>query len=65
MDRTLTFDNRDGIRGNHVVLVRDGDYRELGGVSPTIVLPGRWKDADLRFQAEHVASQKLGNGGFT
>ena len=38
---------------------------ELGGVSPTIVLPGRWKDADLRFQAEHVASQKLGNGGFT
>jgi len=24
---------------------------ELGGVSPTIVLPGRWSDADLRFQA--------------
>ena len=38
---------------------------ELGGVNPTIVLPGRWKDADLRFQAEHVASQKLINCGFT
>ncbi|HYA50357.1 MAG TPA: aldehyde dehydrogenase family protein, partial [Streptosporangiaceae bacterium] len=37
---------------------------ELGGVSPTIVLPGRWKDADLRYQAEHVASQKLINNGF-
>ena len=38
---------------------------ELGGVSPTIVLPGRWKDTDLRYQAEHVASQKLINSGFT
>ena len=38
---------------------------ELGGVSPTIVLPGRWKDTDLRYQAEHVASQKLINNGFT
>ncbi|NUR29542.1 MAG: aldehyde dehydrogenase family protein [Catenulispora sp.] len=37
---------------------------ELGGVSPTIVLPGRWSDADLRFQAEHVVTQKLHNGGY-
>lgn len=37
---------------------------ELGGVSPTIVVPGRWSDADLRFQAEHVATQKLHNGGY-
>ena len=37
---------------------------ELGGVGPTIVLPGPWSQADLRFQAEHVASQKLHNGGF-
>ena len=37
---------------------------ELGGVSPTIVLPGRWSDADLQFQAEHVATQKLHNAGF-
>jgi len=37
---------------------------ELGGVGPVVVLPGRWSKADLRFQAEHVATQKLHNGGF-
>ncbi|MFE5913520.1 aldehyde dehydrogenase family protein [Streptomyces wedmorensis] len=37
---------------------------ELGGVSPTIVLPGDWSEADLRYQAEHVATQKLHNGGY-
>ena len=37
---------------------------ELGGVSPTIVVPGRWSAADLRFQAEHVVTQRLHNGGY-
>jgi acyl-CoA reductase-like NAD-dependent aldehyde dehydrogenase len=37
---------------------------ELGGVGPTIVVPGPWSAADVRFQAEHVASQKLHNAGF-
>ncbi|MGA9873977.1 MAG: aldehyde dehydrogenase family protein [Rhodococcus sp. (in: high G+C Gram-positive bacteria)] len=37
---------------------------ELGGVSPTIVLPGEWSAADIRFQAEHVATQRLHNGGY-
>ena len=37
---------------------------ELGGVGPTIVLPGPWSDADIRFQAEHIATQKLHNAGF-
>jgi acyl-CoA reductase-like NAD-dependent aldehyde dehydrogenase len=36
---------------------------ELGGVSPIIVVPGRWTDADLRFQAEHVATMRLHNSG--
>jgi aldehyde dehydrogenase (NAD(P)+) len=36
---------------------------ELGGVSPMIVLPGRWSERDLRFQAEHVATMKLHNAG--
>lgn len=36
---------------------------ELGGVSPVIVVPGRWSAADLRFQAEHVASMRLHNAG--
>ncbi|WP_068271265.1 aldehyde dehydrogenase family protein [Aldersonia kunmingensis] len=37
---------------------------ELGGVSPTIVVPGKWSAADLRFQAEHIATQRLHNGGY-
>lgn len=37
---------------------------ELGGVSPTIVVPGEWSAADLRFQARHVATQRLHNGGY-
>ncbi len=36
---------------------------ELGGVGPTIVLPGPWTTADIRFQAEHIATQKLHNTG--
>jgi aldehyde dehydrogenase (NAD(P)+) len=37
---------------------------ELGGVGPTIVVPGPWTDKDIRFQAEHIATQKLHNSGF-
>jgi aldehyde dehydrogenase (NAD(P)+) len=37
---------------------------ELGGVGPTIVVPGPWNKADFEFQAEHVATQKLHNNGF-
>lgn len=36
---------------------------ELGGVSPIIVVPGRWTRAELRFQAEHVVTQRLHNAG--
>jgi len=36
---------------------------ELGGVSPIIVVPGRWSKADLRFQAEHVVTMRLHNSG--
>ncbi len=37
---------------------------ELGAVCPTIVVPGNWSAADIRFQAEHLATQKLHNSGF-
>jgi aldehyde dehydrogenase (NAD(P)+) len=36
---------------------------ELGGVGGTIVLPGPWTDADFRYQADHVVTQKLHNSG--
>jgi len=37
---------------------------ELGAVCPTIVVPGPWSSADIKFQAEQVATQKLHNSGF-
>ncbi|MES2152596.1 MAG: aldehyde dehydrogenase family protein [Pseudomonadota bacterium] len=37
---------------------------ELGAVCPTIVVPGPWTGADIRFQAAHIATQKLHNSGF-
>ncbi len=36
---------------------------ELGGVGPTIVVPGPWSRADLRFQAENAVTMKLHNTG--
>lgn len=36
---------------------------ELGGVSPIIIVPGEWTDADLTYQAEHVATMRLQNSG--
>lgn len=37
---------------------------ELGAVCPTIVVPGPWSAADIGFQAEHIATQKMHNSGF-
>jgi acyl-CoA reductase-like NAD-dependent aldehyde dehydrogenase len=37
---------------------------ELGNVSPTIVVPGPWSDADLAYQGEHIASMLTLNAGF-
>ncbi len=37
---------------------------ELGNVTPAIVVPGPWSDADIAFQAEHLTTQKLHNSGF-
>jgi aldehyde dehydrogenase (NAD(P)+) len=36
---------------------------ELGGVGPAIVVPGPWSRADLRYQAENLATMKLHNAG--
>jgi aldehyde dehydrogenase (NAD(P)+) len=36
---------------------------ELGGVSPNIIVPGKWSKADIRFQAENVVTMKLQNSG--
>lgn len=37
---------------------------ELGNVSPVIVVPGPWTEADLAYQAENVVSMLANNAGF-
>lgn len=37
---------------------------ELGAVCPTIVVPGPWSKADIAFQADQLATQKMHNSGF-
>lgn len=37
---------------------------ELGGVAPVIIVPSVWTSRDLRYQAEHIATMRLHNGGY-
>ena len=37
---------------------------ELGSVSPVLVVPGTWTDAEIKYQAEHVATMLANNAGF-
>ncbi len=39
-------------------------HSELGAITPTIIVPGPWSEADLQFQAEALVTQKLQNCGF-
>src|SRR6476661_5811342 len=58
-----TDDHAAGRKANNTPLLNKPITGELGGVSPFIVVPGDWSAADLRFQAEHIASSKLINSG--
>lgn len=44
-------------------LIEKPIYSELGGVGPTIVVPGPWSSGDVAYQGEHIASQALHNAG--
>lgn len=50
-------------RAAHEPLLTKPITSELGGVSPVIVVPGRWSESDIAFQAEHVATMRLHNAG--
>ena len=65
-DRIVFGDGPEGERrrAQRDPLLRKPITSELGGVGATVVLPGPWTAADLRYQAWHVASQKLNNSGF-
>jgi hypothetical protein len=39
-------------------------YAELGAVGPVIVVPGVWTEAELAYQAEHLAWMFTFNGGY-
>ncbi|MCP4249463.1 MAG: aldehyde dehydrogenase [bacterium] len=45
-------------------LLRKPITSELGNVSPIIVVPGEWSDADLQVHAENLATRMTQNGGF-
>lgn len=50
-------------RNEHRPLLQKPITAELGGVSPIIVVPGEWSDADLTYHAEHIATMRLQNSG--
>ncbi|MCT7350671.1 aldehyde dehydrogenase family protein [Streptomyces sp. 15-116A] len=58
-----TGEDEDAARASGTPKLTKPITSELGGVSPIIVLPGSWSDADLRYQAEHVATMRLHNSG--
>jgi aldehyde dehydrogenase (NAD(P)+) len=37
---------------------------ELGGVTPVIVIPGPWSEADIDYQAQNIVTMKLQNSGY-
>ena len=37
---------------------------ELGNVSPVVIVPGQWSDAEIAYQAAHVATMLVNNAGF-
>jgi acyl-CoA reductase-like NAD-dependent aldehyde dehydrogenase len=37
---------------------------ELGNVTPVIVVPGPWSDADIAYHGDNIASKLVQNGGF-
>lgn len=50
-------------RRDDLPLITKAFSSELGGVSPCIVTPGQWSEADFRFQAEHIVTSKMNNSG--
>lgn len=56
-----------GSRATHDTIVqglRKPVTSELGGVSPVIVVPGPWQEADFMYQASQIVTAKLINVGY-
>ena len=39
-------------------------FTELGNVTPIIIHPGKWTNAEIKFQARKIVTAKLNNSGF-
>jgi acyl-CoA reductase-like NAD-dependent aldehyde dehydrogenase len=62
----IVWGNDDGTaarKNNKAPLLATPVTAELGGISPCIVVPGDWSKADIRFQAENIATTKMINCG--
>ena len=51
-------------KANHQPILHKRITGELGNVSPVIVVPGPWSEADLNYQAEHLVTMLTNNAGF-
>lgn len=51
-------------KASHEPILRKRITGELGNVSPVIVVPGPWSEADLNYQAEHLVTMLTNNAGF-
>ncbi|HEU0000446.1 MAG TPA: aldehyde dehydrogenase family protein [Ktedonobacteraceae bacterium] len=51
-------------KASHAPLLNKRITGELGNVSPVIVVPGPWSNADLSYQAEHLVTMLTNNAGF-
>lgn len=55
---------RERRKRDHDPVLKKTITSELGNITPVIVVPGRYTDRELRFQARAVASATVNNGSF-
>lgn len=51
-------------KATHQPLITKPITSELGCITPVIVVPGQWSEADLTFQARHIAGMVTHNASF-
>jgi len=51
-------------KANNDPLVTKPVTCELGNVSPVVIVPAKWTSAEIRYQAQHVATMLVNNAGF-
>ena len=57
-------EERESRKANNTPILNKPVTSELGNVSPWILTPGKYTDAQLRFQAEHIVASITNNASF-